>query len=201
MAAIPTLGVVGRGGTLTLSLHGDFRGRSRFTKIVREAVRELLLEVQCAEEAQSAGTIVAQELTENLVKYSASDDSSLTVAVTRIETGAEVGSGQGARFVRLVVDTINDAERGELDRARRLLADVAQCSDLAAFYQEHLAASATRERSELGWLRLLVEAAMSVRLNVVGNRAHVHTEGDLRTTDRTQGPIHETPRGGEGKPE
>ncbi len=181
MAAVSSLGVFGGADALTLSLCGDFRERSRLTKLVRQAVLDLLVEAQCDQEARSAGTIVAQELTENLVKYSNSDHSSLTVTVTQIGTGTGVGTRSDVRYVRLEVDTTNDAAREEINRVEQLLANVAQRDDLASFYQEHLATSSSRERSELGVLRLLLEAAMSLRLNVVGNRVHFHAEGELPT--------------------
>jgi hypothetical protein len=203
MAAVPPLGVHGDDNSLTLSLRGDFRERSRLTKLVRQAVLNLLVEAQCDQEALSSGTIVAQELMENLVKYSNSDHSSLTVTVTQRGTGTGVVSRSDAHYVRLEVDTTNDAAREEIHRLEQLLANVAQRDDLASFYQERLATTSSRQRSELGLLRLPLEAAMSVQLNVVGNRVHLHAESELRTASTTShlAPLDEMSNPGEGNTE
>jgi hypothetical protein len=203
MAAVPSLGDFGKTDSLALSLGGDFRERSRLTKLVRQAVLELLVEARCDQEALSSGTIAAQELIENLVKYSNSDHSSLTVTVTHRGTRTGMVSRPDVHYVRLEVDTTNDATHEEIHRLEQLLATVAQRDDLASFYQERLATSSSRERSELGLLRLPLEAAMSVRLNVVGNRVHLHAEGELRTasTDSNLAPPDETSNPGEGNSE
>ncbi len=160
---------------LTLSLNGDFRGRTQLVKLIRQAVIGLLVDAGCDREAQSSGMIVAQELAENLVKYSRSAHTSLTAAVRRL----------GAHQAQLVLDTSNDASGEEVSRVRQLLDEVESTRDPHSLYQERIASSSTRTRSELGLLRILAEGAMDLELEVEGERVHLHVRSSTLNVGTT----------------
>lgn len=148
--------------SLVFSLSGDFRGRTHLTRLIRQAVNGLLLDAGCDREAQSAGMIVAQELAENLVKYSRTPQTSFAAMVQRLESG----------HVELGLETANDATADEVTRVQALLAEIERCADASALYQERVASSSTRSRSELGLLRIVAESAMVLSLRVEGERVH-----------------------------
>lgn len=157
---------------LTFSLSGDFRGRTSLTRVIRQAVNGLLLDAGCDREAQSAGMIVAQELAENLVKYSRTSETYFAATVLRLESA----------HVSLSLETANDATAEEIARIQTLLTEVESRTDPNSLYQERIASSSTRSRSELGILRIVTESAMVVKLRVEGERVHFFAQsGPLNT--------------------
>lgn len=166
--AAPTPENPKRGAPLTMSFSGDFRGRTQLTKVVRQAVVGLLVEAGCDREAQSAGMIVAQELAENLVKYSRTPHTAFTARVSWL----------GALHAEVVLETTNDANPDELACVRALLTEMASRADPNSLYQERIASSSTRRGSELGLLRIVVEGAMKLELTIEGARLHLCARSD-----------------------
>jgi hypothetical protein len=155
-----------RGRPFTVSFSGDFRGRTQLVKVARQAVVGMLTEAGCDREAQSVGMIAAQELGENLVKYSRTAESSLTAHVHRL----------GSQHVEICFETENDASPEEIARVQALLAEVSVREVPDSLYQQRIASSSSRSRSELGLLRILTEASMSLELRVEGERVYLEAQ-------------------------
>lgn len=165
----PKSEIQGQRRALTFSLCGDFRGRTPLTRLIRQAVSGLLLDAGCDREAQSAGMLVAQELAENLVKYSRTSHTSFVATAQRLES----------EYVELSLETANDASAEEITRVQSLLAEVELRADPHSLYQERVASSSTRSRSELGLLRIVAESAMALSLRVEGERIHFFAKSGL----------------------
>lgn len=172
-----------RSRALTFCLSGDFRGRTQLNKVIRQAVTGLLIEAGCDREAQGAGMIVAQELAENLVKYSRTARTSFAATVRRLDHNR----------AELQLETANDSSADEVARVQSLLAEIARI-DPSSLYQERIASSSARTRSELGLLRIVAEAAMGLRLSVDGERVHFSAQsGPLNVSmNASGGPRNQT---------
>jgi hypothetical protein len=113
--------------------------------------------------------IVVQELAENLVKYSNSESATFTARLYQ----------SGPQWAHLELETVNAASPEDVTRAQALLDEVALRGDPDSLYQERIASSSTRTRSELGLLRIVTEAATALRLQVEGERMHLYAKTGL----------------------
>jgi hypothetical protein len=144
----------------TLAVTSDFRGRTPLIKLLRHAVSALLSEAGCDPEGQNMAIMVAQELAENLVKYSQSAPASFSICVQRC----------GTDEVSLDLETVNDASHEEISRVQALLSEAGQRSDVESLYRERIATSSSRPRSELGLLRILTEGGMTLSMRTEGEQ-------------------------------
>jgi hypothetical protein len=150
----------------TLTLTSDFRGRTPLIKLLRHAVTTLLSDVGCDPERQNMAIMVAQELAENLVKYSRSACASFSVCVHH----------RGTRGVSLEVETLNETSPDEIARVQALLNEAGERPDIIGLYRERIATSSSRPRSELGLLRILAEGGMTLSMRTEGQQLRLRAE-------------------------
>jgi predicted RNA-binding Zn ribbon-like protein len=78
--------------------------------------------------------------------------------------------------VEICFETENDASPEEIARVQALLAEVSVREVPDSLYQQRIASSSSRSRSELGLLRILTEASMSLELRVEGERVYLEAQ-------------------------
>jgi hypothetical protein len=152
----------------SLGLSFDFQRRTSYVS----AVRQLLVELCRAELGSASETstwiMVAQELLENLAKYSTPPRASFEF---------ELAAPDGRPRARLV--TRNFAAPEDLEPASALLERIVRSDNPSALYDELVAASNAQGYSRLGLIRIRAEAGLELAYSVQGSCLELVVEGPV----------------------
>ncbi len=117
--------------------------------------------------------MVAHELVENVVKYSAGGMCELSV---------EVAVADAVRIVR--IETSNEVGAEEAEQLERFLVELQDAEDPVAFYDRTIQASAKRRQgSGLGLARIRAEGEMELSHRIAGGRINIVAEAALAETE------------------
>ena len=154
-------------GSLALTFHPS----DALVSIVRRFVLDVFDDVVGDRDAISRVALATHELLENAVKYAASDEAEVSVAV----------SGDRLRR-KVVVTTRNRASREHLDAAARHLDELMAAPDAVAHYQQLIRRTAREHGSGLGLARVRAEAVMAMRHVIEGETICI--QADLEVESR-----------------
>jgi hypothetical protein len=135
----------------SLRLVADFKARPALVSSARQLIAELCSAYLEPSDQAAALVMAAQELLENLAKYSTDDHTCFEFALGLKEGRPEVAMG-----------TSNAATTEHLAEASSLLGRIADAAEPVALYDEWVAASGEREGSRLGLIRLRAEAGLTL---------------------------------------
>lgn len=152
----------------------DYRPRVRLVANARALVKELCDDVLSDPDAASRIALTAHEMMENVVKYSAGGQSSVTV---------ELRDRDGHAYV--LVRTKNRAGPDQVERLRLVFDQIDRAADPLAFYDEAIVRSLKAEGSGLGLARIRAEAEMSLAMSVEGDEVTLSAETPVHLRERS----------------
>jgi len=152
----------------SLSFVAGFAGRVRLVSSSRQLIAELCSAYLEPTDQSAALVMAAQELLENLAKYSVDGDASFEFSLAMHE---------GAPRVR--IRTCNAASAEHLAQAAELLDSIASSAEPVALYDDWVASSGEREGSRLGLIRLRAEACLSLAHTIEAGRLHIEAVGPV----------------------
>lgn len=153
---------------VSLRLSASFTGDMALVSSARQLITELCA-VYLEPSDRSAGLVMAaQELLENLAKYSLQGDASFDF---------ELGAHDGPPTAK--IRTSNAAAAEHLGQAVHLLERIASSVDPDALYDEWVATSGERDGSRLGLIRLRAEAGLRLTHRVDAGRLHIEVSGPV----------------------
>jgi hypothetical protein len=154
-----------------LSLTMEFRPSIEGIDATRRFLSDMALEHLCDGEWTSRVALVAQELLENVVKYSVDGAAALAVDVVPAEDANVISVRVRSR-----------GRAGHVTVLQQLVGEIAEAVDPMAYYVETMRKSAGRdEGSGLGLARIRAEAEMSLSADVDGDSVCVLAQA--RVTD------------------
>ncbi len=163
----------GDGSVIPASLSIRFTPCTQLIVIVRRFVQSFYERVLHNSELASLLALATHELLENAVKYGTTDDALLAISVL-----ASVDSG-----VHVDLAIRNTALASHIAEAERVIADLSECDDTFAFYQERIKiASERKSGSGLGLVRIAAETGMTLESALIDDefeiraRAHFPSE-------------------------
>jgi len=146
-----------------------FRGRSRFVLSARNLIADVCEEFLEPSENTSHVIMTANELLENIVKYSADCRGS-------VEFDLAVKNEQPT--VR--ISTQNIAASRHLVEVESLLNQIIATPDPLHYYDEMIAASGERVGSGLGLIRIRAEAKMNLNFHILTDVINIEATGLVR---------------------
>lgn len=150
----------------SFSLVARFAGRLALVSSSRQVIAALCAEYLEANERSAALVMAAQELLENLAKYSLDEDARFEFVLAQVA---------GAPTVRIL--THNRAAREDLSQASELLERIVHAPEPVALYDDWVASSGERDGSRLGLIRLRAEAGLSLTHTTDADRLRIEAFG------------------------
>jgi hypothetical protein len=146
-----------------------FRGRPRLLQGARRLLMDLCTEYLEPTEPTHLLLTAAQELLENVVKYSSDDGSTLdfALAITEGRPMATIG-------------TRNAASALHLEEAERLLHRIVSAPDPCQLYDSMLATSGDRPGSGLGLVRIRAEAGLLLSYSIQEGHLNIVASGTVQ---------------------
>lgn len=152
----------------SFSLVAGFAGRPALVSCSRQVIAELCAAYLEPTDRSAALVMAAQELLENLAKYSVDGDASFDFSLA-LESGTPT--------VR--IRSRNATSHDHLSEATQLLERIAYAAEPVALYDDLVAASGEREGSRLGLIRLRAEAGLSLSHRVEAGRLQIEAVGSV----------------------
>lgn len=143
-----------------------FRGRARFVLSARNLIADVCAEYLEPSENTSHVIMAANELLENIVKYSSE-------CLGSVEFDLSVKDGQPT--VRML--TQNVASDPHLVEAESLLNRIIATPDPVHYYDEMIAASGERIGSGLGLIRIRAEAGLNLTFHIQADVLNIEATG------------------------
>lgn len=150
----------------SLRFSANFTGQVAFVSSARQLIAELCTAYLEPSDRSAALVMAAQELLENLAKYSTEGDASFDFEL-RVQQGEPTAT----------LRTSNTAAAEHLAQAGELLERIVSSSDPDTLYDEWVAASGERDGSRLGLIRLRAEAGLQLTHRLEAGRLQLEVSG------------------------
>jgi hypothetical protein len=146
----------------SLRFVADFSGRLSLVSSSRQLIAQLCAAYLEPTDQTAALVMAAQELLENLAKYSIDGDAAFEFVLFMKDDQAHAK-----------ISSVNAASDEHLAQAAQLLERIASSTEPVALYDDWVARSGDREGSRLGLIRLRAEAELSLTHSVESGRLHI----------------------------